>query len=155
MLNKGQPAQVDGTSEFAELLEKLLDDDGVLPAGGQFLGLQQYLGGKGVLWGLGHVEVPEVVELPHARGGGDGEQEVAGLGVGVGRLDTAEGEASLEKQVADVTEAVSSSGEWSSCYPSRCWICLKCFRVFVSGNISYLFYICFTLVIGQPRTSLA
>ena len=44
---------------------------------------------------LGHVQVLEGVELPHAHGGGDGEQEVAGLDVGVGRLelDPAEGEA--------------------------------------------------------------
>jgi hypothetical protein len=37
---------------------------------------------------------------------GDGEQEVAGLGIGVGRLelDPAEGEASLVEQVADVTQ---------------------------------------------------
>jgi hypothetical protein len=47
------------------------------------------------------------VELPHACGGGVGEQEVAFLGVGVGRpeLDPAEGEASLVEQVADVTGA--------------------------------------------------
>ena len=57
--------------------------------------------------GLGHVEVLEGVELPHARGGGDGEQEVAGLGVGVDRLelDPAEGETSLVEQVADITKA--------------------------------------------------
>ena len=48
-----------------------------------------------ILGGLGHVEVLEGVELPHTCGGGDGEQEVAGLGIGVGRpeLDPAEGEA--------------------------------------------------------------
>jgi len=47
------------------------------------------------------------VELPHVRGGGDGEQEVAGLGVIVGRLelDPAEGEASLVEQVGDDTKA--------------------------------------------------
>ena len=47
------------------------------------------------------------MELPHAPGGGDGEQKFAGLGVGVGRpeLDPAEGEASLVEQVAVVTEA--------------------------------------------------
>ena len=51
------------------------------------------------------------MELPHARGGGDGEQEVAGLGVGVGRLelDPAEGEASLVDQVADITKAEEGS----------------------------------------------
>ena len=89
------------------LLEELLDDDEVLPAGGQLLGLQQDLAGEGVLGGLGYVDVLEGVELPHAPGGGDGEQKVAGLGVGVGRpeLDPAEGEASLVEQVAVVTEA--------------------------------------------------
>ena len=53
------------------------------------------------------IPVPEGVEVLHARGGGDGEQEVAGLGVGVGRLelDPAEGEASLVEQVGEVTEA--------------------------------------------------
>ena len=63
--------------------------------------------GEGVLGGLGHVEVLEGVELPHACGAGDGEQEVAGLGIGVGRLelDPAEGEASLVEQVADITKA--------------------------------------------------
>jgi hypothetical protein len=57
--------------------------------------------------GLGHVEVLEGVELPHTRGGGDGEQEIAGLCVGVSRLelDPAEGEASLVEQVADITKA--------------------------------------------------
>ena len=84
--------------DFAELLEELLDDDEVLPAGGKLLGLQQDLVGEGVLGGFGHVEVLEGVELPHAHGGGDGELEVAGLGVGVGRpeLDPAEGEALLD-----------------------------------------------------------
>ena len=91
----------------------------------------------------------EGVELPHARGGGDGEQEVAGLGVG-----EAEGEASLVEQVADITKAeegpenivlyqgsgasalesehssVCSAGERSSC----CWILSECSRVFVSDN---------------------
>ena len=55
------------------LLEELLDDDEVLPAGGQLLGLQQDLVGEGVLGGLGHVEVLEGVELPHVvllQGGG-------------------------------------------------------------------------------------
>ena len=42
---------------------------------------------------FGHVEVLEGVELPHAYGGGDGEQEVAGLGVGRPELDPAECEA--------------------------------------------------------------
>ena len=78
---------------------------GRLPTG-QLLGLQQDLVGEGVLWGLGHVKVLEGVELPHACGGGVGEQEVAVLGVGVGlpELDPAEGEASLVEQLADVTE---------------------------------------------------
>ena len=35
-----------------------------------------------VHWGLDHVEFLEGVELPHDHGGGDGELEVAGLGVG-------------------------------------------------------------------------
>ena len=50
---------------------------------------------EGILGGLGHVEVLEGVELLHTRGGGDGEQEVAGLGAGVGRpeLDPAKVEA--------------------------------------------------------------
>ena len=54
-----------------------LDDDEVFPAGGQLVGLWQDLVGEGVLGGLGHVEVLEGVELPHACGGGVGEQEVA------------------------------------------------------------------------------
>jgi hypothetical protein len=52
------------------------------------------------LGGLAMLKSLEGVELPHARGGGDGEQEVAGLGVG-----EAEGEASLVEQVADITKA--------------------------------------------------
>ena len=62
--------------------------------------------GEGLLGGLGHVEVLAAVELPHVCWapvqcwGGDGEQEVAGLGV-----VPDEGEASLVEQVADFTEA--------------------------------------------------
>ena len=60
--------------------------------------------GERTLWGLGHVEVHEGVELPDACGGGDGEQKVAGLYVGIGQPEL-DGEASLVEQVADVTEA--------------------------------------------------
>ena len=64
--------------------------------------------GEGVLWGLGHVEVLEGVELPHACGGGVGEQEVAVLGVGVGlpEHDPAEGEASLATEAEEGPENV-------------------------------------------------
>ena len=108
----------------------------VLQAGGQLLGFQQDLVGEGVLGGLGHVEVLEGVELPHTCGGGDGEQEAAGLGVGVGRpeLDPAEGEARDSWQ-----------GERSSDF----WICS---RVFVSAGFVTMYlslatlHICFIFV---------
>ena len=100
--------------------------------------------GEGIIGELDHVKVLEGVELPHACGGGDGEQELAGLAVGVGRLEL--DSASLVEQVADVTEAEEGpdnvvplqGGRASALEPSRCLILLQCPRVFVSDDTSYL-----------------
>jgi hypothetical protein len=56
------PALDNVNIDLAELLEELIDDDKVIPAGKQLLGLQQDLVGKGVLGGLHHPEVHESVE---------------------------------------------------------------------------------------------
>ena len=104
--------EVDQAGDLTKLLEELLDDDGLLPAGGQVLGLEEDLVGEGLL-GLGHAEVLEGVELPLALGSGDGKQQVVSAAEGAGRLETDEAEvgAGVVAEEADVAKPGEGLGD--------------------------------------------
>ena len=119
--------EVDQAGDLTKLLEELLDDDGLLPAGGQVLGLEEDLVGEGLL-GLGHAEVLEGVELPLALGSGDGKQQVVSAAEGAGRLETDEAEvgAGVVAEEADVAKPGEGLGDIQLLQEAPCKTASSC-----------------------------